>query len=77
MLAEIKWPYTFKVFKGNIELTNFSEYELNLFKVKIRTKELPILDNLIKRKLHVYKQVNQNMIGKLQQYIQDLILANS
>ncbi|PKY37365.1 hypothetical protein RhiirA4_450213 [Rhizophagus irregularis] len=101
-LAEIEWPCTFRVLKGNMELTNFSEYELNSFKVKIRTEELPTLDNLIKRKPHVYsskwkcpmclkddetyshlwkcehlRQVNQNMIGKLQQYIQDLILMNS
>ncbi|CAB4443902.1 unnamed protein product [Rhizophagus irregularis] len=101
-LAEIEWPCTFRVLKGNMELTNFSEHELNSFKVKIRTEELPTLDNLIKRKPHVYsskwkcpmclkddetyshlwkcehlRQVNQNMIGKLQQYIQDLILMNS
>ncbi|CAB5389362.1 unnamed protein product [Rhizophagus irregularis] len=53
-LAEIEWPYTFRVLKGNMELTNFSEHELNSFKVKIRTEELPTLDNLIKRKPHVY-----------------------
>ncbi|CAB4432903.1 unnamed protein product [Rhizophagus irregularis] len=101
-LAEIEWPCMFRVLKGNMELTNFSEYELNSFKVKIRTEELPTLDNLIKRKPHVYsfkwkcpmclkddetyshlwkcehlRQVNQNIIGKLQQYIQDLILTNS
>ncbi|RGB33520.1 hypothetical protein C1646_815965 [Rhizophagus diaphanus] len=70
--------------------------------VKIQTEELPTLDNLIKRKPHVYSfkwkcpiclkdnetyshlwkcehlgQVNQNMIDKLQQYIQDLILASN
>ncbi|GBC44739.2 hypothetical protein GLOIN_2v1879071 [Rhizophagus irregularis DAOM 181602=DAOM 197198] len=43
-----------KVLKGNIKLTNFSEHELNSFKVKIQTEELPILDNLVKRKSHVY-----------------------
>ncbi|POG78544.1 hypothetical protein GLOIN_2v1766738 [Rhizophagus irregularis DAOM 181602=DAOM 197198] len=53
-LAEIEWSCTFRVLKGNMELTNFSEHELNLFKVKIRTEELPTLDNLIKRKPHVY-----------------------
>ncbi|RGB27914.1 hypothetical protein C1646_768497 [Rhizophagus diaphanus] len=101
-LAEIDWSSTFKVLKGNTELTNFSEHELNSFKVKIRTEELPILDNLFKRKPHVYnskwkcpmylkdnetylhlwkceqlEQINENIIGKLQQYIQDLILVNS
>lgn len=44
----------FKVLKGNTKLTNFLKYELNSFKVKIKTEELPILDNLIKRKLHIY-----------------------
>ncbi|CAB4444867.1 unnamed protein product [Rhizophagus irregularis] len=38
----------------NTELTNFTEHELNSFKVKIRTEELPTLDNLVKRKPHVY-----------------------
>ncbi|CAB4413243.1 unnamed protein product [Rhizophagus irregularis] len=53
-LAEIEWSSTFRVLKGNTELTNFIEHELNLFKVKIWTEELPTLDNLIKRKPYVY-----------------------
>ncbi|CAB5374838.1 unnamed protein product [Rhizophagus irregularis] len=102
MLTEIDWSSTFRVLKGNTELTNFSEHELNSFKVKIRTKELPTLDNLVKRKPHVYSskwkcpmclkdketythlwkcehlgQVNRNMIGKFQQHLHELILANS
>ncbi|CAG8744288.1 3929_t:CDS:2 [Rhizophagus irregularis] len=102
MLTEIDWSSTFRVLKGNTELTNFSEHELNSFKVKIRTEELPTLDNLVKRKPHVYSskwkcpmclkdketythlwkcehlgQVNWNMIGKFQQHLHELILANS
>ncbi|RGB27790.1 hypothetical protein C1646_768655 [Rhizophagus diaphanus] len=53
-LAEIDWSSMFKVLKGNTELTNFSEHELNSFKIKIRAEELPTLDNLIKRKPHIY-----------------------
>uniref|UniRef100_U9STV3 RNase H type-1 domain-containing protein n=1 Tax=Rhizophagus irregularis (strain DAOM 181602 / DAOM 197198 / MUCL 43194) TaxID=747089 RepID=U9STV3_RHIID len=54
MLTEIDWSSTFRVLKGNTKLTNFSEHELNSFKVKIWTEELPTLDNLVKRKPHVY-----------------------
>ncbi|CAB4445336.1 unnamed protein product [Rhizophagus irregularis] len=53
-LAEIEWSSTFRVFKVNTELTNFIEHKLNSFKVKIRIEELPTLDNLVKRKPHVY-----------------------
>ncbi|CAB4462627.1 unnamed protein product [Rhizophagus irregularis] len=102
MLTEIDWSSMFRVLKGNTELTNFSKHELNSFKVKIRTEELPTLDNLVKRKPHVYSskwkcpmclkdketythlwkcehlgQVNWNMIGKFQQHLHELILANS
>ncbi|PKK61788.1 hypothetical protein RhiirC2_718175 [Rhizophagus irregularis] len=54
MFTEIDWSSTFRVLKGNTELTNFSEHELNSFKVKIQIEELPTLDNLVKRKPHVY-----------------------
>jgi hypothetical protein len=37
------------------EVTSFDEHNVNVFKVKLRAEELPTLDNLIKRKPHVYK----------------------
>ncbi|GBC42829.2 uncharacterized protein OCT59_008093 [Rhizophagus irregularis] len=53
-LIKIEWSSMFRVLKGNIELTNFTEYKLNLFKVKIWTKKLLTLDNLVKKKPHIY-----------------------
>ncbi|PKY23582.1 hypothetical protein RhiirB3_437838 [Rhizophagus irregularis] len=75
-LIKIEWSSMFRVLKGNIELTNFTEYKLNLF------KKYPIYFKDKEIYLHLWKceyleQVYLNMIDKFQQYLQELILVNS
>lgn len=56
ILLTIDWSVTLRLLKiTGRTITIFNEYNVNLFKIKIRAKKLPTLDNLIKRKPHVYK----------------------